>query len=371
MKDFLLSLVSPLKMKKYRFMSILIAILIFIVTIYLLSIPHSVYMKSHKEEYLSQKAYVNAYLDLPELTNNDEYNKLLNAKYKVNENYQMTSVNTINEPQIYSFNNVTIKLPNEDEEKVVNFHIVFDIHDTVTTELDKIKETYVGLYPDDSNEKANYASYIYFYEKLNLEEEIDSNWTNNKLNELHNTEEKELSKKMDNINNFDLFGIEYDGYDYLLIFLQDTLVTHIPYYDEDAEKMTYPALSSSYSVSKMNFDFSNCSTFHDFGKHFTEIMFTPLSNTDQTEYLLQVIGYVLIFPAIFVLVLSWAMKKRGVMKTFKEYYNVASIASIAPAIIVFIIGWFIPNVIVLYGALFCVFTLFSFIKINSTPELGD
>lgn len=370
MKDFLLSLISPLKMKKYRFMSILIAILIFIVTIYLLSIPHSVYMKSHKEEYLSQKAYVNAYLDLPQSTNNDEYNKLLNAKYKVNENYQMTSTTSDNGPQVYNFNNVSIKLYNE-EEKLVNFHIVFDVHNTVINELDATKEEYVNLYPDDSNDKANYASYIYFYDKINSQEEIDTNWKNNKLEQLHNTEEKELSERMDNINNFDLFGVEYDGYDYLLIFLQDSIVTHIPYYDEDQEKMTYPALSSYYSVSKMTFDFSNCTTFHDFGRHFSDVMFTPLSNTDQTEYLLQVIGYVLIFPAIFVLVLSWAMKKRGVMKTFKEYYNVASIASVVPAIVVFIIGWFIPNVIVLYGALFCIFTLFTFIKINSTPELGD
>ena len=64
MKEILLSFISPLKMKKYRFMSILVSILIFIVSIYAISLPNKVYMKNNKDWYLEQKAYVNVYLDL-------------------------------------------------------------------------------------------------------------------------------------------------------------------------------------------------------------------------------------------------------------------------------------------------------------------
>lgn len=374
MKEFILSLIMPLKMKKYRFMSVLIAILIFIATIYLLSFPHQIYMNNNKDEFLAQKAYVNAYINLPQnlnQTNQEQYQELLKNKYKVNKDYQMTSSSVNNQPQVYDFENIDVKLYGDKEEKTINIHIVFDINDTVTTELNNIKEDYLKLFPDDANTKANYASYIYFLTKKKYQGEIDNTWKNNKLTELHETEEDDLLKQMDNIDNFDLFGVSHDGYDYLLIFLKDSLVTHIPYYDESKEKITYPALSSSYSVSKMNFDFSNCQSLNEFGNHFANIMFKPLSSTEQTEYLMQVLGYVLLFPAVFVLILSWAMKKRGVMKTYKEYYNVASIASVVPTIIVFIIGWFVPKIIPLYGALFCVFVLFSFIKINSTPELGD
>lgn len=361
MKELLLSVISPLKMKKFRFMSVLVSILIFIVSIYAISLPNKFYMKSNKEWYLEQKAYVNVYLDLPELEKDVNGNKILDGQFKVNDKYEMTSVYK-NEIKQYHFEDIDVQLIDE-EVKSVDLHIVFDVDDKLTTDLNKIRDDYKTMYPDDSEAKMNYVSYIYYVDNLNNKETT--------LEQLHNIEEKELEKQMQSISNYDLFGIKTSGDDYLLIFLKTSMVSQIPYYDKTTEKTTYPALSSYYNVSKMNFDFSDKTSLKAFGTYLSELMFEPLSNTDQTEYLLQVVGYVLIFPAIFVLLLCWSMKKRGVMKTYKEYYNVASIASILPLLITFILAWFIPKVAPIYGALFCVFTLFAFIKINSTPELAD
>ncbi len=369
MKDLILSFINPLKMKRFRFMSVFISILIFIVSVYLIALPNQVYIDNHKTEFLSQKSYVNAYLELPELALGSDF---ISSQYVVDENYEMVSKNSDNKPQIYKYSDIDVKLYNEENSKTIDINIVFDINDTVTTRLNNIKKEYTELYPDDSNTKANYSSYIYFMASRDLEEGSETEtWKQEQFLKLHETEESELQTQTSKITNFDLFGLESDENDYLLIFLKQSVITHIPLIDEEKEAISYPALSSYYKVSEMKFDFTECENLNDFGIHFADVMFEPLSNTDQTNYLIQVLGYVILFPGIYVLILCWSMKKRGVMKTFKEYYNIASIASVVPAIITFILAWFIPKVVILYGALFCVFVLFSFIKINSTPELGD
>jgi len=364
----LLSIISPSKMKRFRFMSVLVSILIFIVSIYAIAFPNDIYMNTHKDLYLSQKAYVNAYLDLPE-TGLDS--KFLNAKYKVNEKGEMTS-STKNQIDYYYFSDIDVLLFDEEEVKSVDLHIIFDVDDILTTELNNIRKDYKDIYQEDSENKISYASYIYYVSKIKmLEDDVTEQYKLDKFKEIHETEEAELKKQMEEISNYDLFNIEVSGDDYLLIFLKTSIVSQIPYYDQSQEKTIYPALSSYYKTGKLSFDFTNIKNLKEFGTYFSEMMFEPLSNTDQTEYLLQVVGYVLIFPAIFVLLLCWALKKRGVMKTYKEYYNVASIASIIPLLITFILAWFIPKVAPIYGLLFCVFVLFAFIKINSTPELAD
>ena len=54
MKKLLLSIISPSKMKRFRFMSVLVSILIFIVSIYAIAFPNDIYMNTHKDLYLSQ-----------------------------------------------------------------------------------------------------------------------------------------------------------------------------------------------------------------------------------------------------------------------------------------------------------------------------
>lgn len=369
MKEFLLSLISPLKMKRFRFMSVFISMLIFVVSIYFLAIPHQVYMKANKEEYLLQKSYVNAYMNISE--NISMGQDFINAGYKIDENKEMTSKSSLKGVQKYEYDTIEVQLLDQ-EPKNINFYVVFDIEDSVVTELNDANKLYEEKYPDDTKEKKSYASYLYYVDKIK-QENVTSEWTNKKLEELHNTEESTLSEKMKKLTNFDLFNINVNDSEnnYLLMFFKKYAVSQIAYYDENAEKMIYPALNAYYETGKLNFDFTNTTTLTEFGNHFAYTMFEPLYQSDQTEYLLQVVGYVLIFPAIFVLLLCWSMKKRGIMKTYKEYYNVAAISSIMPLLITFAVSWFFPKAVLVYGGLFCMFTLFVFIKINSTPELGD
>ena len=370
MKEFILSLVSPLKIKKYRFMTVFIAMFIFVVSVYLVAIPNQMYMKINKDLYLSQKIYVSAYIDLPEEKLPAEF---IAEKYKINDEYKMVSASNTKEIQKYYFENIEVKLY-EEEMKSINIHIVFDLDNSVDTKLKAIREKYVQLYPDDSDNRKTYSAYITFVEYIKLpKEEATDSWIENKFKELKETEDKVLEDQMRQLSNFDLFNININETEnnYLLMFFKDYAVSQDAYYDQQAEKITYPSIQVIYSDQNLKFDFSDKTTLTEFGNYFAQTMFKPLSSSDQTNYLLQVVGYVILFPAIFVLLLCWSMRKRGVMKTYKEYYNVSAISSIIPAIITFIIGWFVPMAATIYGALFCLFTLFVYIKINSTPELGD
>ena len=371
MKEFLLSLISPLKMRKYRYMTVFIAMLIFVVSVYVLAFPNKMYMQMNKDKYLSQKIYVNAYIDLPENINMDS--DFIANKYKVNDDFYMTSSSQTKGIKHYYFEDIDVKLP-EEEMKSINIHIVFDLENSVDAGLKEIREEYKKIYSDDTDERISLATYLTYVEWIKLtDEEATAAWKNAKYEAIHSAELDDLKADMAKLTNFDLFNINVNNTEnnYMLMFFKDYAVSQIAYYDEKAEKMTYPSLQVIYQNLETKFDFSNHNNLKDFGNSFVESMFKPLSTSDQTSYLLQVVGYVIIFPAIFVLLLSWSMKKHGVMKTYKEYYNVAAISSILPLLVTFIIGWFVPEIAPLYGALFCLYTLFAFIKINSTPELGD
>lgn len=371
MKEFLLALVSPLKMRKYRYMSIFISMLIFVVSIYCVSIPNQNYINIHKDEFLQSQSYVNAYLDLPEEIVLDDAQKA--AQFKV-EDGELTGNISKDEVAIYEYE-TEIEV-SEGQIRDATFYFVFDINDLMNKNLNGIREQYKENYSDASDEKINFVTYLCYTNMLDAKNENPdlnkAEYISNELQRLNELEIEQLKESSDELTNFDLFGIDITGkYNYLLLFFKETVSTQVPFVDEEADTVSYPILSAYYESHKVKFDFTECNNLHEFGQEFVYTMFNPLADNEHTEYLLQVVGYVLLFPAIFALLLFWCMKKRGVMKTFKEYYNVASIASIIPTLLTFVVGWFVPNAVMIYGILFTMFTLFAFMKINTTPELGD
>lgn len=369
MKDFLLALVSPIKMRKYRYMSVFISMLIFVIAIYCISIPNQNYINMHKDEFLQAQSYVNAYFDLPDETLDEEQQ---NAKYKVEDGELKGTVST-NDAAIFEYN-IEINI-SEDQVRDATFYFVFDINNSMTKGLEKVRTEYKENYPDASDDKVNFVTYICYTNMLDAKknpEFVEAQFLSEELSRLDALEIEALKEESNDLTNFDLFGIDITGqYNYLLLFFKETVSTQVPYVNEEKNTVSYPVLSAYYKQHNVNFDFSECKTLNDFGKAFVYTMFNPLADNEHSEYLMQVVGYVLLFPAVFSLLLCWCMRKRGVMKTFKEYYNVAGIASIIPTFVSFIAGWFVPNAVMIYGILFTMFTLFGYMKINTTPELGD
>lgn len=361
MKEFLKALVVPSKMRRFRYMSILVAMLIFVVSIYGITIPHNVYINVHKDKFISENSYVSPYQELEEQSLENE---LINHGYKVIDNV-MTSKVADNEPKVYSYNSDAIV---KGEEKNINIYFVFDQSSILLEKTNKIKTEYLEKYPDAKNSQS--IAYLIYIDMLAETEEVNNAWYQARYEYYNALPEADLSKVYQSKNNFDLYGIKPTGdNNYLVIFLKEQLITQIPTKDEKTEEITYPALTAYYTNCD-SIDFTSSTNLKEFGEVIANGVFKALKETEKTRYLLNAVVYAIIFPAIYCLLLFWCMRKRGTMKTYKEYYNVASIASIIPLIVTFIAGWFLPNPVLIYGIGFSVFTLLAFYKINLTPEQG-
>lgn len=76
-----------------------------------------------------------------------------------------------------------------------------------------------------------------------------------------------------------------------------------------------------------------------------------------------------LFTLITVIILWVFFRKNGIMKKFKEYYNIAAIASVPVTIVFFIFLWFFPKLLNIYIYVFSLFYLISLAAINNTEDL--
>lgn len=84
---------------------------------------------------------------------------------------------------------------------------------------------------------------------------------------------------------------------------------------------------------------------------------------------LQIGIYCLVFTLIVTCLFFLLFKKNGRLKTFREYYNIASLANIVPAIISFILMWINPLYVgSSYLFIFSIYYLFVLFRINNSPE---
>lgn len=121
-----------------------------------------------------------------------------------------------------------------------------------------------------------------------------------------------------------------------------------------------------YANSSMNFEDMFASTF---GTYMTEKFEAGYKVLVVQTFNLTAFIFCLIYPLIITLLFSLLFKRNGRLKTFKEYYNIASIANIVPTIISFIVMWFNPMLFSsMYLFIFAVYYLFVLYRINNSPE---
>ena len=339
--EFIKSLVIPIKMKKFRYISVLFAILIFILEIFLLSLPHNFYIKSNHERYILDKAYIANYYEIGDANvysyplkenKTNDFQNIKDSEYHIEENKMVAK--TKEDIRIYNVSYIN----NEEE---MNLYIVFDVANNMLNKITEYQDKYLEKYPDETKNDAFYISqFIYI---RSLRENIDGETL---FEEYNKKTEKELDDEWATYTNFDLFNIEPTKKDsYLLLFTENYLLTQIPIIEKD--EVTYASMSVEYA-SGATLDFREVNNIDEFGKEVCEGVLPILFNQDVNLYIINVVFYVILYPLIIVLIMWFAMHKNGVLKRFKEYYNVASIASLVPCLITFILSWFINNAIIAY-----------------------
>ncbi|HHU55389.1 MAG TPA: hypothetical protein GXZ48_01670 [Acholeplasmataceae bacterium] len=351
--EFFKSLVIPIKLKKYRYMSILIALAIFIISFYLLIIPFRVTINDKKDDFIQENVLYVKYLY--EIKNNEEtFQELKQGNYQIKEN-EMNTTFTENKYQYYYFSYVN------DEEKTIDVHLVFDTNNVRINTIEDIKKEYDDTYENDAK-ATNIAHLTYIEEQKNPE--LDRK---DYFEELKELSDEKLKERLENTTLFDYFNISPDEEheNLLIIFNKESYDYQIPLYEEDEVK--YPSANFRYTKD-FDFDVKKMTSINDLGKKMTYDLLNHQTAYLKNQYTFQAIIYVILYPILIILIMWLFFRKSGVLKTFKEYYNIAAITSIIPTLITFVILWFYPQGLAFYGMLLAIYYIFILYRVNAIPD---
>lgn len=76
---------------------------------------------------------------------------------------------------------------------------------------------------------------------------------------------------------------------------------------------------------------------------------------------------ILVYPLLMILIFWLFFKRQGRLTRFREYYNIAAVSSIIPALLAFGLIWIFPQVFEYYIFGFAIYYLFILYRINSMP----
>ena len=316
--DFLKSLVLPRKMARFRGMYVIISICIFILASYLLTIPVKPYLRHYYDKMISENnyQYLQGIKDIP--INEDTslvFKELQSLECKANENDQLECANL--EGTLYETN---LTYTNSEERKV-NIKFVIDLFDSEgkSQYIPDRKFVYSDeAYPNIDNE--DYFLIIFrkdciYYRAFPIG--IDSAKVERNGATVRS---QEFTSYYDYIDNFNFINFQNDTYFAAAYLINSLKSGHIP------------LLATTYS---MSFFF-----------------------------------YTVVFTLIISFLFWLFFRKNGKLKRFKEYYNIASITSIIPTLLVFGVMWINLAYSGLYIFLFSVFYLFVLYRINNAREIA-
>lgn len=316
--NFFKSLVIPSKMAKYRFMSILISICIFILSSYLLTIPVKPYLNRTLNKMVTENNYL--YLQgINDIVVNEETSnvfKELESKECFANDDHMLECSNMDE----SLFEIDLNYVNEDNKKV-NIKFVIDLFD---------EEGKAQYYPE---RKFTYSNEAY----PNIDDE-----------------------------------------DYYLIIFRKERIYYQAYptgidsanVERSGSKLKSLYLSAYYDTIK-DFKFSEFQSDALFGKtYLLSMLLKGHTPTLVTEYSMTTFFFSVVFTLIISFMFFLFFRKNGRLKKFKEYYNIAAIASIIPTLILFGIMWINITFVGYYIFGFAVYYLFVLYRINNAREIA-
>lgn len=310
--EFLKSLVIPQKMAKYRYMSVLISLIIFFAFLNLLTIPlNNYYVESQPEI----KA-VYRYQALQEIESNladNETNEAVLQELSALECSVAEGILDCGKLEDNTKFNKEIIINVDGITKKIMFQV------DLTEELPDFEKLKFDLedYPYVDNEE------VYLVLFLRTELYFQANQAG--------IDEKEIKH-----NNNQLIYFS-DHYQYQSTMPELTLVR-----DEASAR----SLGNEIALELVNSYIIYASSFQ------TTVMVVMLFT------------FTLIITFMFWIV----FKRTGKLKTFKEYYNIAAISSIVPFILAFILAWFWVDVLNKFIFVYIIFYLFVLFKINNSPD---
>lgn len=317
--EFLKSFVFPTKMVRFRNMSALISLLIFVLSTYLLSLPLGKALadgvRAEKKAYNFQAVHEAAeYLDE---AGKEILDEIINLECAIGEDGLLACVNLET-----NFKEYEIVYEKDGIKK--HIHVFFDFYDQ-----EKEEEPAIDLEKEFSIENEK-------YEYVENEEHYFIVFTKNYLYfQAHQLEMGDKEKDMEITHNEERLVLFKGGLDY---------ANFMP----------------GFSLKLEDGD--------EFGDYVIDMYLGGLSEYYRSMSFIQTFLVSIVFPLLMVLLFWLFFRKTGRLQRFKEYFNTAAIASIIPLLLTFGLAWIFPIILNYYIFIFSLFYLFALFRINNMPK---
>lgn len=317
--EFLKSFVFPTKMVRFRNMSALISLLIFVLSTYLLSLPLGKALadgvRAEKKAYNFQAVHEAAeYLDE---AGKEILDEIINLECAIGEDGLLACGNLET-----NFKEYEIVYEKDGIKK--HIHVFFDFYDQ-----EKEEEPAIDLEKEFSIENEK-------YEYVENEEHYFIVFTKNYLYfQAHQLEMGDKEKDMEITHNEERLVLFKGGLDY---------ANFMP----------------GFSLKLEDGD--------EFGDYVIDMYLGGLSEYYRSMSFIQTFLVSIVFPLLMVLLFWLFFRKTGRLQRFKEYFNTAAIASIIPLLLTFGLAWIFPIILNYYIFIFSLFYLFALFRINNMPK---
>lgn len=346
--EFLYNLIDPVKIRKYKKMSIFVALLIFFATFFMLLLPQKLYLKNHSDYtasiYEKTKALYNIKGD-----NTNMFEDIKSKGYKVSDGKLLS--NGESNANIYTFLYTY-------EENNVCVYLVFDSNEELEEKLKDVNDRYDMIYNSEENvnnigknkTQICQMAYLESIESLvNLDEVIKK---------YHDMNSEELNTLVNETPYYRFYGIKdlNSNTNYGYVFTKSSVIRTI-----DKE-------NDIYSYSYLSFDSNDYKDIGEFGKDVSVQMVARYNEYLFNMQIVYVFLYTILLPVLASLILFMFTFKRKKLDNFLEYYKILALETIIPSIVscvfIFIFG---PGATKIFVALFLVYSVLMLFR-SSTAE---
>lgn len=359
--NFFASIFNPRGLKNYRNMSAIIALMVFLLEINLLYLPIKGVLLNNVDKSLDNNAYTIVFNNIE-----DTFNKGIEGIK--NSDYYIKEEQIENEGTVYNVFKMKTKDSNEEikiydyeftfKEKSFIVHYIFDVNGTADKETEEIYNRVKLACPEKNELSLTYMSMLIYADKP-----VDDDAFNARVSFYAALTEAKLEETLNALSYFDYYGINKKENSYIMLFLGGSFLVEVP----SAQEGLYARMSSNYDGIELNME--NIKNISEFSKLFSHKIGEVLAEEESVYYFGTCLMYVLLFPIIMAGILNLCLKNRGCLNSFKEFYNVLSMVSIVPAILGFVVTFFIgTGGVMIYAAALSIYGIFMVYKTMKIVE---
>ncbi|HHV14647.1 MAG TPA: hypothetical protein GXX66_03255 [Acholeplasmataceae bacterium] len=361
--DFFKSLVIPIKMARYKYMSVLIAVLIFVAASVVTVVPVNYnYEHSNYSWIESNNVLALQYLTKAPISDNevDENNVVIGKKGNLNEVLE----------DFYDLKLLVKKNEDSNTWDLVKENGEFDQDERHVFKMqykkDDVETIHINLYVDLFNKTTDHE--LAEKDKLKIVPYRDFAEREDMPAKYPEFRAESYSWKDDSGNvkleNYISIVLNTDAIHYVIDF--KALNENGDVIDIADQFQSKRFWNNDYLYSYKDYEGYNSQQFFDY---IARIVVLGYARNAATASSFWSFVYTFIYPLVIVFLIWILFRKQGQLKKFKEYYNIAAITSLIPIIVVFIVSWFWPNILSYYVIGFAVYYLFIIAKINNYQEV--